>query len=64
MVVEKTGPFFSHFCIIWAFLNAVAKERGGMLYFPSRLYNRDCIFSTFYHGYIYRGSRTVLVSLI
>ena len=35
-----------------------------MLYFPSRLYNRVCIFSTFYRGWIKRDCTTALVSLI
>ena len=56
------------FCI---FLNLLChfsmrflKNRDGMLYFPSRLYNRVCIFSTFYRGWIKRGCTTTLVSLI
>jgi len=40
------------------------KNCGGMLYFPSRLYNRVCIFSTFYRGWIHGGWTTALVSLI
>jgi len=35
-----------------------------MLYFPSQLYNRIGIFSTFYHGYIHRGFTTAFVNLI
>jgi len=37
------------------------KNRGGMLYFPLRLYNCVCIFSIFYRSWIHRGWTTVLV---
>jgi len=56
------------FCI---FLNLLChfstrflKNRDGRLYFPSRLYNRVCIISTFYRGWIKCGCTTALVSLI
>jgi len=46
------------------FLTRFLKNRSGMLYFPSRLYNRVGIFNTFYRGYIHCGCATSLVSLI
>ena len=56
------------FCILWNILchfsTRFLKNHGGMLYFPSRLYNRVCIFSTFYRGWIKRSCTTTLVSLI
>ena len=64
LVCPMTTSIFSPFVHCEHFLTRLLKNCGGMLYFLSRLYNRDCIFSTFYYGYIYRGSETTLVSLI
>jgi len=56
------------FYILWNLLchfsTRFLKNRDGMLYFPSWLYNRVCIFSTFYRGWIKRDYTTALVSLI
>jgi len=53
------------FCILLNLLchfsTRFLKNRGGMLYFPPRLYSRVCIFSTFYRGWIKRGCTTALV---
>jgi len=46
------------------FLPRLFKNCGGMLYFPSWLYNRDGSFNTFYRGWIYRNSRVAIVSLV
>jgi len=63
VVPSTTTLVCASFCI---FLNLLChfstrflKNHSGMLYFPSRLYNRVCIFSTFY-----RGCTTALVCLI
>jgi len=45
-------------------LSRLLKNCVGMLYFLSRLYNRDGIFSTFYCGWINCGFGTAFVSLI
>jgi len=64
LVCPISAPVFSHFAHDEHFLTRLLKNRGGMLSFTSRLYNRDCIFSTFYRSYIYCGSETALVRLI
>jgi len=58
-------------CQFFLFLHSLSnfstqflKNRSGMLYFSSRLYNRICIFITFYRGWIHRGWTTALVSHI